>query len=91
MIDTDFAIRRIVESGVQENHARAIVREIVDAQTELVSKRDLKDAMHEVKAEITELKNAVILLDKMSGLQFKGLYALLFALCIGMVKLVFFP
>jgi len=53
MFDTDYFIQRIVESGTPENQARAIVRSIVDAPDDLlVNKRDLKEAMNELKAEI---------------------------------------
>jgi hypothetical protein len=91
MFDTDYSIQLMVQAGIQETQARAIIRGIIDAQTELVSKRDLKESINEIKVDIIEVKNAVVMLEKTSALQFKGLYVLLFALCTGMVKLIFFP
>ena len=84
MFDTDFYIQRLTQSGTPENQAREIIRSIVDSQIDLVSKRDLAEA-------VTDLKNAIVMLDRTSTLQFKGLYILLFALCGGMIKLVFYP
>jgi hypothetical protein len=91
MIDTDYSIQLLIQTGMQEAQARAVIRGIIDAQTELVSKRDLKDAINELKTDITDVKNTIVLLEKTSGLQFRGLYILLFALCSGMVKLIFYP
>lgn len=59
MFDTDFAIRRICESGVNEIQARAIVREIVDAQNELASKRDMNDLEVAVKRDMNDFEVAV--------------------------------
>ncbi len=93
MFDTDYFIQRIVESGTPENQARAIVRSIVDAQDDLANKRDLKEAMNELKAEIklnmADIKHDIALNEKTTSLKFTGLYLLIFAIASGVAKLVF--
>jgi hypothetical protein len=80
MIDTDFSIQRIVQAGVQETQARAIVREIVDAQNDLLNKRDLTDAVKEIKQDIAVL-----------NLKITGLYLFMAAIAGGVAKLVLMP
>jgi hypothetical protein len=89
MLDTDFAIQRIIQAGIQETQARAIIREIVDAQTDLVSKRDLKEAIIDLKVElkidIADLKHDM----KFINLKIMGLYAFMAIIASGVAKLVF--
>jgi hypothetical protein len=84
MFDTDFYIQRIIQSGASENTAREIVRGIVDSQVELVSKRDLNEA-------VAGLKSAIVLLDKTMSLKIMGLYAFISLVAVGVAKLVFMP
>ena len=94
MIDTDYSIQLMVQAGVEEPQARSIVRAIVDAQTELVSQRDLKEGLSDLKAdlknELAGIKYTMSLDQKLASLKFSGLYALLFAISAGVLKLVFY-
>jgi len=80
MFDTDTFIQRIIQCGVPESQARVIVRSIVESQNNLVSKRDLTDAVVELKQDI-----AVI------NLKITGLYLVMAAIAAGVAKLVFLP
>jgi hypothetical protein len=84
MFDTDFYIQRITQSGTPENTAREIIRSIFDSQVDLVSKRDLNEA-------VTDLKNTIVLLDKTMSLKIMGLYAFISLVAVGVAKLVFMP
>jgi hypothetical protein len=84
MFDTDFYIQRLTQSGTPESTAREIVRSIVDSQVDLVSKRDLNEA-------VAELKSSIVLLDKTMSLKIMGLYAFITLVAVGVAKLVFMP
>lgn len=80
MFDTDFFIQRIIQSGTPEIQARAIVRSIVEAQNDLVSKRDLNEAVTEIKSFLAVL-----------NLKITGLYLFMTAIAGGVAKLIFLP
>ena len=52
MFDTDYAVQEIVDSGIPQNQARAIVRKIVDAQVDLATLRDLKELELKIEGEL---------------------------------------
>ena len=80
MFDTDQFIQRIVQSGTPENQAREIIRSIVDSQIDLVNKRDLAEAVTDIKHDIAML-----------GIKVNGLYLFMTAIAAGVAKLVFLP
>lgn len=80
MFDTDFYIQRITQSGTPENQAREIIRCIVESQNDLVSKRDLTEA-------VTDIKHTIAVM----GLKINGLYLFMTAIAAGVAKLVFLP
>jgi hypothetical protein len=80
MFDTDFYIQRITQSGTPENTAREIIRSIVDSQVDLVSTRDLTDAVILIKQDIAVL-----------SLKITGLYLFMAAIAGGVAKLVLMP
>jgi hypothetical protein len=58
--DTDAFIQAFIAHGVPENQARAIVRGILDAQNELVTKRDMSEAMKDLETRLLIKLPAII-------------------------------
>jgi predicted RNase H-like nuclease len=50
--DTDAIIQRLKSRGMPEDQARDIVQAMRDAQTELVTKPDLRDAVADIKSTL---------------------------------------
>ncbi len=60
--DTDRLVENLKSSGIPHEQARAIVRGIVEAQTELVTKRDIDD----LRKDILAMEQRIVI--KMGGL-----------------------
>lgn len=50
--DTDAIIQRLRRAGLSEEQAREFVHALRDAQAELVTKVDLREALSELKADL---------------------------------------
>jgi hypothetical protein len=51
--DTDQLVEDLKASGIEHNQARAIVRGIVEAQTELATKRDIDARLIQLEQRLT--------------------------------------
>jgi hypothetical protein len=51
--DTDRLVEDLKASGIEHNQARAIVRGIVEAQTELATKRDIDSRLIQLEQRLT--------------------------------------
>lgn len=78
--DTQEAVIKLKAVGVSQEHADAFIKVIVEAQNELTSKRDLTDAVKEIKQDISVL-----------SLKITGLYLFMAAIAGGVAKLVLMP
>ena len=58
--DTDAFVQAFIATGVPENQARAIVRGIIDAQSELVTKRDMVEALKDQETRLLIKLPAII-------------------------------
>ncbi len=54
--DTDRLVEDLKSSGLPHDQARAIVRGIVEAQTELATKRDIDELRREIDARFIQLE-----------------------------------
>ncbi len=54
--DTDRLVEDLKSSGLPHDQARAIVRGIVDAQTELATKRDIDELRRDIDARLVQLE-----------------------------------
>lgn len=78
--DTQEAVIKLKAVGVSQEHADAFIKVIVEAQNDLTSKRDLIDAVKEIKQDISVL-----------SLKITGLYLFMAAIAGGVAKLVLMP
>ena len=78
--DTQEAVIKLKAVGVSQEHADAFIKVIVEAQNDLTSKRDLTDAVKEIKQDISVL-----------SLKITGLYLFMAAITGGVAKLVLMP
>ena len=78
--DTQEAVIKLKAVGVSQEHADAFIKVIVEAQNDLTSKRDLTDAVKEIKQDISVL-----------SLKITGLYLFMAAIAGGVAKLVLMP
>jgi hypothetical protein len=78
--DTQEAVIKLKAVGVSQEHADAFIKVIVEAQNDLTSKRDLTDAVKEIKQDVSVL-----------SLKITGLYLFMAAIAGGVAKLVFMP
>lgn len=58
--DTDELIQRFIAQGTPENQARAIVRGIVEAQNDLVTKQDMENLEKSIKSDLKDLENRLM-------------------------------
>ena len=77
---TQEAVIKLKAVGVSQEHADAFIKVIVEAQNDLTSKRDLTDAVKEIKQDISVL-----------SLKITGLYLFMAAIAGGVAKLVLMP
>lgn len=54
--DTDQLVEDLKGAGLPHDQARAIVRGIVEAQTELATKRDINDLQRELDARLIQME-----------------------------------
>ena len=78
--DTQEAVIKLKAVGVSQEHADAFIKVIVEAQNDLTSKRDLTDAVKEIKQDISVL-----------SLKITVLYLFMAAIAGGVAKLVLMP
>ena len=78
--DTQEAVIKLKAVGVSQEHADAFIKVIVEAQNDLTSKRDLTDAVKEIKQDISVL-----------SLKITGLYLFMAAIAGGVAKLILMP
>ena len=78
--DTQEAVIKLKAVGVSQEHADAFIKVIVEAQNDLTSRRDLTDAVKEIKQDISVL-----------SLKITGLYLFMAAIAGGVAKLVLMP
>ena len=76
--DTQEAVIKLKAVGVSQEQADAFVKVIIESQNNLTSKRDLDDAVKEIKQDLTVI-----------NLKITGLYLFMAAIAAGVAKLVF--
>jgi len=84
LFDTQTAVIDLKAAGFEDSQAQAIVAVIKNAHVELATKRDLNEA-------VAELKSDIVLLDRTISLKLTGLYAFIALVAVGVAKLVFVP